>query len=412
MCKKNGKRIDWLLKGAITGGAPMVQRSKAETLETKVSKTLLLYCDHWQNGGVESYLMNLLRNERPAKLKCTLLTADKTTDIYDNELQQMGIKHTVLLSKTYVSPVRRILHTFGAFKIYIKQHPCDIVYLNLSNSVTMHYARLAQRCGVVRRIVHSHCSDVKPGPSRPVKKLGSLIARQLNADAVTDCWACSDKAAKWMFPQRLQKKVVFIPNAIDTRKFMFQEDARSAVRQRLGVEAKTVVGNVGRFTTQKNQRFLLEAFAGYHKKNKASILLLVGAGPLRTQVETQANELGVEDNCIFLGSVVAENMPPLYWAMDVFCLPSTIEGNPVAGIEAQAAGCKCLFSDTITRQVGILEDVAFLPIDTGIDCWIKELEKTKPKKLRQNAQAAAAEAGYNIEEVSRITWKRLLNEVI
>ena len=45
---------------------------------------------------------------------------------------------------------------------------------------------------------------------------------------VTDYWACSDFAAKWMFPKNVVKnKVVYIPNAIDGNKYKFNEELRN-----------------------------------------------------------------------------------------------------------------------------------------------------------------------------------------
>ena len=36
-----------------------------------MAKRILLYCDHWQNGGVEAYLMNQLRRWDLSRLHCT-----------------------------------------------------------------------------------------------------------------------------------------------------------------------------------------------------------------------------------------------------------------------------------------------------------------------------------------------------
>ena len=49
-------------------------------------------------------------------------------------------------------------------------------------------------------------------------------------------------------------------------------------------------------------------------------------------------------------------------AFDIFILPSNFEGLPVVGIESQAAGLPCLFSENISHQVQINENAEFLPI--------------------------------------------------
>ena len=82
---------------------------------------LILYCDHWQNGGVESYLMNQLRHWDLTQTVCTILTAEKTTDIYDGELKSLGVRQEILLNGENVSPILRILHTFVRFEEFLKK---------------------------------------------------------------------------------------------------------------------------------------------------------------------------------------------------------------------------------------------------------------------------------------------------
>ena len=73
----------------------------------------------------------------------------------------------------------------------------------------------------------------------------------------------------------------------------------------------------------------------------------------------------------------------LLQAMDCFVMPSLFEGLPAAGIEAQAVGLPCLFSDTITKELKVIDSVRFLPIDgvRGVTMWadtilnIKEINR-------------------------------------
>ena len=55
--------------------------------------------------------------------------------------------------------------------------------------------------------------------------------------------------------------------------------------------------------------------------------------------------------------------------MDAFLFPSLYEGLPVALIEAQAAGLMCFASSVITKEVQVLDNVQFLPLDMPTSEW-------------------------------------------
>lgn len=364
---------------------------------------LLIYCDHWQNGGVEAFLMNQLLHWDLRGWQCTILSAEKTTDIYDQQLKKLGVRQDFLLDGERTSPVFRILTTFSAFEAYLKAHPCDILYLNLTNSVTMRYAKIARKLGIKRRIVHSHCSGIQPGPTRFLKLMAHKVARGLYTNCATDWWACSHAAAEFLFEKTALPKVCYIPNAIEVEKFAFDLLARQEVRQQLGVkESDRLIGTVGRCTPEKNQAFLLKAFALAREKDPALKLLVVGDGPLRTSLEEQARQLGVRDACMFYG--FTDTVGPLYSAMDLFCLPSALEGLGIVAIEAQANGCPCLLSDQVPGEAAAGGKVCFLPIDMP-SRWVEPMLHFSALQERVEQVGIAQE--YDITQSALNLQKRL-----
>lgn len=372
-------------------------------------KHIVLYCDHWQNGGVEAYLMNQLRHWDLSKMECSILTAEKTTEIYDKELQKLKVPHFVLLKGESSSPILRILKTFRAFKLFLQEHSCDILYLNLTNSVTMRYAKIAKRLGIPRRIIHSHSSGIQPGAAYGIKITAHKAAKSYYANVPTDRWACSDLAANFLFLSQKKDKIVFIPNAIETERFCFDESKRAQLRQQLfGHDNIKVIGTVGRCSAEKNQAFLLEIFARAYVHMPDARLLLIGDGALRRSLEEQARTLGVSDVCLFYG--FTEDVAPLYSAMDVFCLPSVVEGFPVVALEAQTAGCQCFLSDTLSKQVGVLHTVQYLPLDTHV--WVQRLmnalQHPCDRDVRQDAADQVKSKGFDIADCAKRTQRLLL----
>jgi glycosyltransferase involved in cell wall biosynthesis len=86
-----------------------------------------------------------------------------------------------------------------------------------------------------------------------------------------------------------------------------------------------------RLHEQKGIAFLLAAAA----QVPDATFVLAGDGPLRSELEAQARELGIAERCIFLGH--RSDVPDLLAAADLFVLPSLYEGLPISVLEAMVA---------------------------------------------------------------------------
>ena len=100
-----------------------------------------------------------------------------------------------------------------------------------------------------------------------------------------------------------------------------------------------IVGHVGRFSVQKNHRFLIEIFNEIQKINPNSTLMLVGDGELRSEVLDLAKKLKIEDKIIVTGFI--SNVNEVIQCFDAFVFPSLFEGLSVTSIENQAVGNIC-----------------------------------------------------------------------
>jgi glycosyltransferase involved in cell wall biosynthesis len=75
---------------------------------------------------------------------------------------------------------------------------------------------------------------------------------------------------------------------------------------------------------------------------------------------------------------------------DVFLFPSLNEGLPLAMLEAQAAGLRCLISDAITDEVIVnRNDIEVLPLAAGAAAWATSLDGLLSRPAPQRAQALA-----------------------
>ena len=102
----------------------------------------------------------------------------------------------------------------------------------------------------------------------------------------------------------------------------------------------------------------------------------------------------------FLGT--RSDVNELLQAMDIFVLPSLYEGLPVIGIEAQASGLPCLFSNNVTDEVSLCNS-KFLPLSDDFSPWINEITKSK-RTERYDTRNIIIEKGFSIkDEANKLT---------
>jgi len=132
-------------------------------------------------------------------------------------------------------------------------------------------------------------------------------------------------------------KALVISNGISVGKFSVKNGWREKTRAELGIPPEArVVGTVGRLSKEKGYNILLEAAKLICAAGKDCYFLFVGDGELKESLEALSGNLGIRERVVFAGK--RADIPEVLSAMDVFALSSLTEGQPVALLEAMAAG--------------------------------------------------------------------------
>ncbi|MGI6220403.1 MAG: glycosyltransferase [Coriobacteriales bacterium] len=118
--------------------------------------------------------------------------------------------------------------------------------------------------------------------------------------------------------------------------------------------------NVGRLVPQKNQDQLIRSFARIANEFPLHTLEIFGNGPLRDELASLAEELGVGESVVFHGRIDSNAIGSAIQDAELFVLPSLWEGLPNALIEAMALGLPCIASDC---SIGGPREL----IDDGVD---------------------------------------------
>lgn len=309
-------------------------------------------------------------------------------EFYDEEIRRLG-------GHIYVLPKFKVYNYF-AYRRAVRQfferhHEFRVVQGHMTSTAGI-YLPIAKRCGVAVTVAHSRNAGVEKG----AKGLATKFFRRGLAGKADHCFACSEPAGEDVFGRAAmrQGKVQIIHNAIDVERFVFHPQKRAEVREQLGLNGKLVLGHVGRFNYQKNHPYLIDIFAALCRLRQDAVLLLLGEGPDQERIREQCLALGIEDKVRFLGN--QKKPEDYYQAMDFFVLPSFFEGLPGVLVEAQAAGLKCLVSDTVTREAQATELVTWLAIEQPAAVWAERIQAEAAYK-RQDTSGIMRAAGFDVK---------------
>lgn len=354
----------------------------------------------WLGGGVEAVVMNYYRHLDHSKVQFDFICDDDSTNIPYDEIEKLGGK--VIL----IPPYQKVFKYQKELRRVLRDGKYKIVHSHI-NTLSVFPLYAAKKVGVPVRIAHSHSTTNK---KEWKKNLLKQVLRPFSKKYATNYMCCSELAGRWLFGDKAydEGKVYLLNNAIDLDKFKYDKKIRDKKRKELGIKEDTIViGHIGRFVAQKNHTFLIDIFNQFHKKEKNSILLLAGQGPLQEEIKNKVRELGLDDSVRFLGQRNDAN--ELYQAFDVFLLPSLYEGLPVVGVEAQASGLLCFFSDDMTKETKVLDSTVFMSLSNTSEEWTGEILTNLKDYKRINTKNEVSDNGFDIEIEARKLEKYYIN---
>ena len=346
-------------------------------------------------GGVETWLMNVLRRIDRTRFTMDFLVHTDAVCTFDSEIRALGSAVIPCLHpsqpRTYAQAFRNILR---------QREPYDFVHSHVHHFSGL-VLRLAEQMGVPSRIVHSHndTAAVNAGADLRRRMYLSLMRHWIGSHA-THGLAASRRAATALFGPHwdADPRYRVLRYALDLGSFRSPVD-RAATKAALGLPADSfVVGHVARFDPQKNHEFVVDVAAEIARREPAFRLVLVGAGPLHAATRARVRAAGLEERVLFLG-VRPDVAALMRGAFDVFLFPSLHEGLGIVLVEAQAAGLPCVFTNTLPDEVEIVPGlVTRLPLDDGPAVWAREVLAARDRGVAPaDALALVEDSTFNIE---------------
>ena len=211
-----------------------------------------------------------------------------------------------------------------------------------------------------------------------------------------DCIVClTDYERKLVRSFGIHNRIEVIPNGVDLNLF------HPATKK----EANTISW-VGRMVPEKGLEHLLMAMQHVIREVRDARLLLVGDGPMMPKLRNLASELGVDQNCVFLGNKSRVEVAQILSRSTVFAFPSLREGFPKAILEAMACGNVVVSSNLpqISEIIEAAQDGYFVDPSDHLQfasSIIACLQDTDFARRCESTMRRIAEERFNVEKIAR-----------
>jgi glycosyltransferase involved in cell wall biosynthesis len=249
-------------------------------------------------------------------------------------------------------------------------------YANLMGHAVSALARVPRRIAVQHNPTHTY-----PRAARIADNLLGSIGGYTHNVAVAKTVA--DSMAD--YPSTYLNRVTTVFNGVPQP---VPGAPRDTTRNRWNIPLRApLLVNVGRFSVQKNQEFLIRLI----QNAKELHLVLVGDGELRESLHRVAGELQLADRIHFTGEVSPADVSALVSAADIYVLPSIYEAASVVMFEAMLLGIPILSNDIPSAREFLGEDAVI--VDTAFpEKWLTAIGKLLDRPQLASDMAARARA--------------------
>lgn len=315
-------------------------------------------------GGIETQFLELIPYFQRKGVQIEILCLSSKSGEIKKEYDELGVKiHKVGEWNTLnFSAFTKILSIFSKDRF-------DIIHTHNRSTAVRLAAKITSKPLVVN--YHNLYNPTLRGESHARKLLMFCVNKLRFLDDV------SISVSKYVHNthfhgSRISSKRRVIYNSVDVDKIdqVVEDGEKKDIYSKANVDPKSlIIGNVGRLTSQKGQRYLLEAISYLTDDWPTLKLLIIGSGPKLEELMGIRDQLGLASTVEFLGS--RRDVFQLLSIMDLFAFPSLWEGLGIALVEAMAARLPVVATD-----VGPLPEV----VEDGEHGYLVE-----PKNSRQLA---------------------------
>ena len=224
------------------------------------------------------------------------------------------------------------------------------------------FARLSAKLAGVPIVVSTVPMPVEGFDVNPIKKFIYIALNRFSERFVDRFMVVSDALREMMIENHKieSQRVVKIYNGIEIDEYRidYNEEVvvhgKSRLREEIGFKNDVpVIGVIGRLVWQKGFDYFIDTIPDLLKKFKGARFLIVGEGELEEELKRKGKRLELEDKLFFTG--FRSDIKDVLASIDIFVMPSLLEGLPMILLEAMAMG-KPIVATDIDGINEVLED--------------------------------------------------------
>ena len=315
-----------------------------EPLAEKSEKINLLFIVPWLiTGGADRFNLNLVKGLDKEKYNIIVLT----TEPNQNTLRQEFEKYAIVYDLTSFLNQKFWL----AFVNYIIKKENISVILNSNSkfgySILPYLKANNINIPIIDYVHMEEWYNRNGGYSRYSTMLESVIDETL---------VCNENSKKVLcnYFKRNEKEIKTVYIGVD------EEEFNPEILKKYNIEKnkKYIFSYICRISEQKRPMLLLEIIKKLKEKRNDFKVLVVGDGNLLPKMKTRANNLGLDENIIFLGNI--ENTEEIYKISDLTINCSIKEGLALTSYESLSMGIPVISSDVGGQKELINEDVGII----------------------------------------------------
>ncbi|NLU67677.1 glycosyltransferase family 4 protein [Streptomyces sp. HNM0574] len=314
-----------------------------------MDKTLIVTNDFPPRpGGIQAFLHSMALRLDPSQVVVYASTWKRTAEgIEATRKFDADQPFTVVRDRTtMLLPTPRV--TRRATEL-LREHGCRSVWFGAAAPLGL-MAPALRKAGARRLVATTHGHEAGwaqlPAARQLLRRIGE------GTDTITYLGEYTRSRIAGALTPEAAARMVQLPPGVDEKTF-HPDSGGDEVRAGLGLADRPVVVCVSRLVPRKGQDTLIRAMPRVLEQVPDAVLLIVGGGPYRQDLERLARETGVADAVRFTGAVPWEELPAHYGAGDVFAMPCRtrrggldVEGLGIVYLEASATGLPVVSGDS------------------------------------------------------------------